>query len=156
MNARRFRRLINWYPPYIGAAVRADHVSADFSRVEVSMALRWYNRNYVGTHFGGNLYTMVDPFYMIMMLERLGSEYIVWDKAATIEFLKPGRGRVRAVFELDDATIATVHRETAGGAKYEPVFPIEIIDEDGTVVARVRKTLYIRLKERARQANSVS
>src|SRR2546429_7301474 len=70
--SRKLRRGINLYPPYLGASVRVTHISDDFRRVEVEMPLRFYNRNYFGTHFGGSLYSMCDPFYVLMLANILG------------------------------------------------------------------------------------
>lgn len=144
--AEGIRRALNLYGPYLGAGVRVTEIDPDYRHVCVSMQLRWYNTNYVGTHFGGSLYSMVDPFYMLLLMNRLGRDYIVWDKAASIDFIKPGRGRVSARFELDDQRLAEVIAATADGRKYLPTWPVEIFDEDGERVARVEKTLYIRRK----------
>jgi len=111
------------------------------------MPLRWYNRNYVGTHFGGSLYSMVDLFYMLMLIHILGPEYVVWDQAAEIVFRRPGRGPVRAVFTLTDAQIEAIRRETASGRPYRPRFTVQITDPAGNVVAEVVKVLYVRRKE---------
>ena len=146
MNAARLRRLINLYPPYLGAGVRVVHVSEDFREVRVEMRLRFYNRNYVGSHFAGSLYSMVDPFYMLMLIEILGPEYLVWDKSAEIEFVKPGRGTVRARFVVEDERLEEIRRATASGERFLPSWTVELCDEQGEVVARVRKTLYIRKK----------
>lgn len=144
--AEGIRRALNLYGPYLGAGVRVTEIDPDYRHVSVSMTLRWYNTNYVGTHFGGSLYSMVDPFYMLLLMNRLGRDYIVWDKAASIDFIKPGRGRVSARFELDDQRLAEVVAATAHGDKYLPTWPVEIFDEAGERVARVEKTLYIRRK----------
>ncbi|RMD74179.1 MAG: DUF4442 domain-containing protein, partial [Bacteroidetes bacterium] len=93
---------LNLYPPFLGAGIRVRTISADYRRAVVEMPLRWYNRNYVGTHFGGSLYSMTDPLYMLMLMNVLGPDYIVWDQAATIVFRRPGRSTVRAEFELTD------------------------------------------------------
>jgi acyl-coenzyme A thioesterase PaaI-like protein len=145
MKGRWFGRLLGWYPPYWGTGISA-RMSDDYSRTEVRMPLRFYNRNYFGSHFGGSLYSMVDPIYVLMLANRLGPRYAVWDQAATIEFVKPGRGMVIAVFEVGDDRLAEVRQATAGGEKYAPVWPAEVLDEAGDLVARVTKTLYIRKK----------
>lgn len=142
-----FKALINCYPPYLGAGIRVTRVSCDYRELTVRMKLRFYNRNYVGTHFGGSLYAMIDPFYMLMLMQVLGREFIVWDKEATIEFKKPGRGTVRAHFRLTDSLIAEIRAQTAEGAKYLPQFTIDIADQDNELVARGFKTLYIRQKQ---------
>jgi acyl-coenzyme A thioesterase PaaI-like protein len=152
MRAGLFKALINWYPPYLGAGIRLARISDDYRDLLVQMKLRFYNRNYVGTHFGGSLYAMIDPFYMLMLIQVLGPEYIVWDKAAAIEFKKPGRGTVSACFLLSDRVIADIRSQTADGNKYLPEFSVDITDEDGELVARGFKTLYIRRKQRFNDA----
>jgi hypothetical protein len=139
-------KLINWYPPYLGAGIRVRRVAPDFTSVEVEMKLRFWNRNYVGTQFGGSLYAMTDPFYMLMLMENLGRDYIVWDKAATIRFKKPGKGRVRARFELPREQIDAIRAEADRGVKVEPVFQVNVLDDSGTLIAEVEKTLYVRRK----------
>jgi acyl-coenzyme A thioesterase PaaI-like protein len=146
------RWFMTFYPPYLGAGVRVRHISDDFRDIKVSMGLGWYNRNYVGTQFGGSLYSMVDPFYMLMLMENLGRHYIVWDKAADIDFISPGKGPVFANFRIDETLLDEVRRQTANGEKYLPQLQVDIHDGAGTLVARVQKTLYVRLKPQARQA----
>jgi len=150
--ARRLRWLLNIYPPYLGAGIRVLSVSPDLRHIRVRMGLRWFNRNYVGTQFGGSLYSMVDPFYMLMLMELLGREYIVWDKAASIDFVSPGKGPVFADLRIDDALLDDIRQHTSGGKKYLPRLQVDIRDAAGELVARVDKTLYVRLKPQARQA----
>jgi len=146
MSPRWFRLLFNVYPPFLGAGIRVAEIARDWRRVRVRMPLRWFNRNYVGTHFGGSLYAMTDPFLMIMAIQNLGPDFVVWDKAATIDFVAPGRGTVTAEFRLDEADLERMRQETTGGRKYQPWFDVEVRGEDGTLVARVRKQLYVRRK----------
>jgi acyl-coenzyme A thioesterase PaaI-like protein len=148
MKSTTLKLLINLYPPYWGTGIRMTRISEDFRDVTVTMTLRFYNRNYVNTHFGGSLYAMVDPFYMLMLMNILGREYVVWDKSASIEFLSPATGTVSAHFLIDDRIIEEIEENTAAGEKYLPRFRIDITDEKGTVVARAFKTLYIRRKNR--------
>jgi acyl-coenzyme A thioesterase PaaI-like protein len=140
------RFLVNLYPPYIGAGVRIASIEPDWSEMVVELKLRFYNRNYVGTHYGGNLFTMTDPFHMLMLIHRLGPEYKVWDQRAEITYLKPGRGRVRATMGVTEAQLQQIREATDNGAKHLPRFLVEIIDEQGDVVATVDKTLYVRRK----------
>lgn len=144
--ARKLQRRINFYPPYLGSAVRVTHISDDFLNVEVEMPLRFYNRNYVGTHFGGSLYSMCDPFYMLMLINILGPDYIVWDKAATIRFKRPGKGMMRAAFQLTDAQIAEIRAAAETQPKVEPQFQVLIKDSEGNVVAEIDKLLYVKKK----------
>jgi hypothetical protein len=145
--AWKLKRWVNLYPPYLGAAVRVTHVSPDFRHVEVEMPLRFYNRNYVGTHFGGSLYSMCDPFYMLMLINILGPDYIVWDKAATIGFKKPGKGVMKATFELTEEKIAEIRAAAEAQPKVEPQFQVVVKDEEDSVVAEVDKLLYIKKKK---------
>jgi Domain of unknown function (DUF4442) len=137
-------RAINIWPPFLGAGIRVRWWSNQ--AVDVQMKLRFWNRNYVGTHYGGSLYSMADPFYMLMLMENLGRDYIVWDKAASIRFRKPGKGRVKAEFRLTDAQLHEIREQLKLQEKYEPTFLVEVKDEAGDVVAEVQKLLHIRRK----------
>lgn len=145
-SAKGIRKIINIYGPYFGAGVKATYISKDFREARVTLPLRWYNRNYVGVHFGGSLYSMIDPFYMLLLMNTLGKEYIVWDQSAEIQFVKPGTGTVSAQFIVTDDMLAEIKQKTAKGDKFLPTYPVTIVDEDGEVVATANKTLYIRRK----------
>ena len=148
MAFRRFllRYFMNFWPPYLGAGIRVRSIAKDFKSIQVEMKLRFWNRNYVGTHFGGSLYSMTDPFFMFMLIENLGPEYVVWDKAATVRFKRPGRGRVRASFLVTQEQIDSIRDQANREKKVEPVFHAQVIDDEGTVVAEVEKLLYVRRK----------
>ena len=138
--------LFNFWPPFLGAGIKVKRISPDMRAIDVEMKLRPWNRNYVGTHFGGSLYAMTDPFYMLMLMENLGTEFIVWDKAASIRFLKPGRGRVRAQFRISQEQLDAIRTALTTERKVEPLFTSEITNEDGEGLAVVEKTLYVRKK----------
>ena len=143
---RNLRTFVNTYLPLLGAGIKVTRIAPDFRQIDVAMKLRFWNANYVGTHYGGSLYSMCDPFYMLMLIENLGPDYIVWDKAASIRFRKPGRGTVTAHFRLSAEQIDDVRRMANALAKYEPVFTVEVKDEAGEVVAVVEKTIYVKKK----------
>lgn len=138
------RRGMNLWPPFRAAGIRVTHIAPDYRAVDVALHLRLLNRNYFGTHFGGSLFAMTDPFFALMMVHNLGRGYVVWDKSARIDFLKPGRGTVHARFRLDEEAIRQAREATENGGRHEPVFRVEVTDHDGGIVARVEKTLYIR------------
>lgn len=146
MHHRLFRHGINLWPPFLFAGIHLTALSADYTRARVELRLRPWNRNYVGTHFGGSLFAMTDPFWMLMVLHHLGRDHVVWDKAGEIEFVKPGRGVVRADFTLTPADLDELRARAAGGAKVLRWFENDVVDADGEVVARVRKQLYVRRK----------
>ena len=92
---------MNIWPPFVGAGIKVVRIADDFHEIRVALRQKWFNKNIVGSHFGGSLYAMVDPFYMIMLMNILGKDYIVWDKFASIDFIAPGKGTVTATFSLD-------------------------------------------------------
>lgn len=137
---------MNLWPPFLFAGIRVVELSDDYRYAKVRMRLRWFNRNYVGTHFGGSLFAMTDPFWMLMVLRHLGREHVVWDRAGEIEFVRPGRGTVYAEFRLAEEQVDDLRSQAAEGGKALLWFPVDVVAEDGTVVARVRKQVYARLK----------
>lgn len=147
--------VMNLWPPFLFTGIRVTRIAPDYREVDVALPLRWYNRNYVGTHFGGSLFAMTDPFYMLMLMNILGRDYIVWDKGATIDFIAPGRGRVTASFRLGDAALEEIRTATDNGEKCLPEFEVNVIDEEGATVVHVTKRLYIRRK-RPRDAAPVN
>lgn len=140
------RWLINIWPPFLGSGIRITHFDPSFRTVDVEMKLRFWNRNYVGTHYGGSLYSMTDPFLMVMLINILGPGYIVWDKSASIRFRRPGRGTVHAHFEISDEQIASIRQQLETAEKIEPTFRLEVKDRAGEVIAEVQKVLSIRRK----------
>jgi acyl-coenzyme A thioesterase PaaI-like protein len=141
------RWLFNLWPPFRGMGIRVVELAPDYRRVRVQLRTKLLNRNFVGTHFGGSMFAMADPWFMIMMMHILGREYVVWDKAGSVRFLKPGRGTLEARFEVTQAMLDEVIARTAGGDKFEPTYAAELRNREGEVVARVEKTLHIRKKK---------
>lgn len=153
MSPRTLRLYMNIWPPFLFAGIKVCELAPDWSRARVELRQHWFNRNYVGSHFGGSLFAMTDPFWMIMVLQRLGRDYLVWDQAGEIEFLKPGRGTVQATFELPEGVLAELREAAASGEKILRWFETDILDGSGERVARVRKRLYVRLKRDQRPPN---
>ncbi|MEK9817880.1 MAG: DUF4442 domain-containing protein [Limnobacter sp.] len=144
------RRAMNFYAPLRGAGIHVHRITANFEEVEVHMPLSRRNKNIMGTQFGGSLYAMADPFYMLILMKRLGSRYHVWDQEATIRFVAPGTSMVKGIYQVSDQTLAEIKAKAEGGEKVLHTFETDITHSDGSVVAHVTKVLYIRLKKQHR------
>lgn len=143
LRTRLFRWGFNLWPCYRGTGARVTHIASDWREVRVRLPLSWRTRNYVGTIFGGSLYAAVDPFYMIMLMKNLGPDYVVWDKAATVRFRKPGRTPLHAVFHLDDAELEEIRRVLAEHSKVDRSYTLHLVDRNGTIHTTVDKTIYV-------------
>ena len=146
MKARWLRLGMNLWSPFRATGVRVRRISPDYREIDVELTRSWHNRNYYGTHFGGSLYAMTDPFYALMLIHVLGPEYFVTHKAGAIDYQIATREKVHARFRLDDATIADIKAQTASGQKYLPQLAVEVKNDAGEVIARVTHTMYIRRK----------
>jgi acyl-coenzyme A thioesterase PaaI-like protein len=150
MHTRLFRWVMNVWPCYRGTGGKVTHIAEDWSEVRVRLGLSWRTRNYVGTIFGGSLYAALDPFFMLMLIKRLGPDFIVWDKSASIRFRKPGRSRLTAVMRMDDEEVAEVRRLMETEARIDRTYRVSFVDGEGVVHAEVEKVVQVRRKELAR------
>jgi len=141
-----FRHWINLYSPLRGAGIHVTRISPDNRTFDVELRLTWFNRNYMGTQFGGSLFAMTDPFYAIIIQRALGPGYVVWDKAASIRFRRPGRTNVRARFHISEERLAEIQLATDRDGTHDALFEVEITDTAGEVIARVERTVYIATK----------
>lgn len=141
-------RFWNFWPPFVGCGIRIQKVTPDYREMRIVLKKRWWNSNAVGTAFGGGMFAMTDAFYMVMLLRNLGSDYIVWDKSATIEYLKPGKTHLYAHFRLSTEDLDHIRAQVAQNQKMDWHRTVEIQDASGQLIARVTKVLYIRSKSR--------
>jgi hypothetical protein len=137
-------KALEQFGPYVGANIKPKLI--DNLTIEVKMPLVISNTNYVGTQFGGSLYSMCDPFFMFILMWNLGDNYIVWDKSAKIDFILPGKNTVTAIFHLDQSEIDEVKSIVEQKKKAVRNYTVEVKDESGNIVAKVEKELYIRRK----------
>ena len=143
------RVMFNLWPPLLGAGIRITRIQPDWREVDVEMKLRRWNANYVGTHYGGSLYSMTDPFYMVMFIEILGRDFIVWDKSASIRFRRPGRGTVFAKFRIMEEQIAEIREALKTEEKVDREFAVDVKNGDGEIIAEVKKLLQFRSRKAA-------
>ncbi|AOE49067.1 DUF4442 domain-containing protein [Kangiella sediminilitoris] len=149
LKPKTLKLVLNLWPPFWAAGIRVIELSDDWSFAKVRLRKRWYNRNYVNTHYGGSLFSMTDPFYMLLFLHQMGRNYVVWDKKSEIKFIKPGRKDVFAEFNIEEQQLDEFKKQLETQSKIEPVFEVDIIDADGTLIAKVWKTLHIAKKKKA-------
>ncbi len=154
MSPRRLRRMMNLWPPFLFSGIRVLAIGEDWRSARVTLHRHWYNKNYVGPHFGGSLFSMTDPYWMLLVMECLGGDYIVWDKAADIEFVAPGREDVFANFLVGESALDEIRTATANGEKYLRWFPIDVKTASGEVIApRAQATLCAAQEAGLSQAN---
>lgn len=148
MKLQTLLKLIRFWPPFLGSGISVKSFSPDFTSIEVQMKMRFWNKNYVGTHFGGSLYSMTDPFYMLLLMQALGKNYIVWDRSASIHYKKPAKGTVFATFNLTHEHIQQIKESLSLNEhkKINEEFIISVTNSLGETVAEIKKTLYISLK----------
>jgi acyl-coenzyme A thioesterase PaaI-like protein len=142
MSRMSLLKYMNLWPPLLGAGIKVVKMDKHLRAIDVEMRMRAWNRNIVGSHFGGSLFAMTDPFYMLMLIENLGRQYVVWDKAASIRYRKPGKGTMRAEFRLSVERVEEIRAVIETGERCEPRFVIEVKDEAGDVVAEVERVVY--------------
>ncbi len=148
---RHLRLWLNLYPPFLGSGIRITRFDPDWKAINVELRVHFWNRNYVGTHYGGSLYSMTDPFYMLMLIENLGRDYIVWDKSACIRFRRATKEPVTAQFRLTDQQLDEIRQQLQTQEKIEPTFTVKVVDSAGTLIAEVEKVIHIRKKSGADQ-----
>jgi len=147
LRMRLLRYAFNWVPAWRGTGARISYIADDWREVRVELPLTLRTRNYVGTMFGGSMYAAVDPFYMIMLIRNLGPDYLVWDKAAAIRFLKPARSRLFARFVLDERELSAIRAALQTARSVDRVYVVELLDREGVPHAVVEKTVYVRRAE---------
>jgi acyl-coenzyme A thioesterase PaaI-like protein len=147
ISQRTKMKMINWWPPMLGTGISLKNVDKELRSFEVVMKLHWYNKNLIGSHYGGSLYSMCDPWYMFILVANLGKGYVVLDKEANIRYLKKGMGTLNCTFELSKEKIAEIKSEIDQIGKKDYTFLCEVKNSDGEVVTEVDKIVYVRKKD---------
>lgn len=142
MNISLLVKLLNFYPPYLGTGIRIKSVDKQITDINVEMKLRFYNQNIKGVHFGGSLYAMCDPWYMFIIGNYLGDNYVVWDKGAQIRFRRPGTGTVKARFHISEEQLKEIKRKIDEENTRDFHFTTEVLDKNNKVVCTVKKVVY--------------
>ena len=156
--AAMYRIFLNFWPCVRGGGGSVIHISPDFHRVTVKLKFSWRTRNLVGTMYGGSIYASTDPMYMLMLMEILGSGYVVWDKGCTVRFRRPAKSTIYANFEITPAMLNEVRNAVAENGEHSFIWKVEFKDKNGTVYAELDKVLYVaaksHYKEKQRKRNA--
>lgn len=143
-----FKVGFNLSPMYRRSTARIEYVSDDLKLVKIKIPLSYKNKNYVGSIFGGSLFSAVDPIPMIQLMNIFKEKYIVWDKAAQIKFKRPAREHMYAVFEFTQEELQDILQRVITQKETEHLKTTYITDKTGeTVFCEVTKTIYIADKE---------
>lgn len=144
---KRLRWAFNIFPVYRGTGGRVKYIRHDYRAITVCIPLNWRTRNYVGTIYGGSMFGATDPMYMLMLMENLGKDYVVWDKAGSIRFRRPAKETLYAHFEIDQALLDDIKTEVALQQETNREFEIQLKDHTGKVYAHITRTVYIADKQ---------
>ena len=147
LRTRLMRWGFNLWPCYRGTGARVTFIASDWREVRVRLPLSWRTRNYVGTIFGGSLYAAVDPFFMIMLMKNLGSEFVVWDKASSVRFRRPGRSTLTATFRLEESEFAEIRDLLRDLPKVDRTYTVDLTDREGIVHSTVEKVVHVAHKQ---------
>jgi len=121
--------------------------AANSSEVHLRLRLNIWTYNYVGTIFGGSFFSAADPFYMLMLYRSLGSNYVVWDKSASIRFKKPGKVALFAKLQITDTDFKEIKEAVAQSGETTRTFVIQWKDKDSVVHAEIERLCYVATKE---------
>ena len=137
----------NWSPMYRRTTAKIVDVSDDLSYIKIRLKLNWKNRNYAGTMFGGSMLAATDPIYMIQLLQILGDQYIVWDKAVDAKYKKPGKGTIYGEFIFTKEEIDSIKKTVHEKNQMDLTKTMSLVDAETNIIATFNKTLYIADKD---------
>lgn len=147
LGVRRILKLIQFWGPYLFSGIKVVYISKDLHEIKVRLKTSFWNSNYFGTHYGGSLFSMCDPFYVFIVLDKMSKEHIAWDKSSEIDFVKAVKEPVFASFKIESELIEKFKSDCLENFKIEPVFETDVVTASGEVVARIKKKIYIRRKD---------
>ena len=158
-DAQIYKYGFNWSPMYRRSTGRLVTVSDNLMYVKIKIPLSIKNRNFVGTIFGGSLFSATDPIYMIQLMNILGDDYVVWDKSATINFKRPAKETVFAEFIFSEEDLSLIKTEVSKNGEFNLIKTPNIVDKKGVIIAELSKTIYVADKsyykeKRKRKTNS--
>ncbi len=142
-DAQIYKHGFNWSPMYRRSTGKITEVSEDLHVVKIKIPLNWKNKNYVGSIFGGSMLSATDPIYMIQLMNILGNNYVVWDKAATINYRRPARATVFCEFTFSSEEIDGIKKQVKEKGEIDIIKNPNILTKEGTIIAELSKTIYV-------------
>ncbi|APX98995.1 DUF4442 domain-containing protein [Lacinutrix venerupis] len=152
----------NWSPMYKRSTAKLIQVSDNLQYVKIRLKPSWKNRNYAGSIFGGSMLSATDPIYMIQLIQILGDDFVVWDKAASIKYKRPAKETIYAEFIFLDEEIEAIKSEIKLKNEVNITKKLTLKNTDNIVFAEIEKTMYAatkshykqKLKQRKQQQNT--
>lgn len=139
-----FKVGFNLSPMYRRSTARIIYVSDDLKTVRIKIPISYKNKNYIGSIFGGSLFSAVDPIPMIQLMTIFKEEYIVWDKSAHIRFKRPAKENMYANFEFTTEEIEDIQKKVHENKEVEHSKTTLITNKTGDIVyCEVTKLIYI-------------
>ncbi len=145
--SRNMRWAFNFWPCIWCTGSNVEFIAGDFKELHVSLKLNIRTRNRVGTVYGGSIYSSVDPYFMLLLMEVLGKKYVVWDKGASMKFVKPIVEKVKCRFLITDELVEEVKQKVAELGEYSFELPLKYEDDNGKVYATFTKSVYVAAKD---------
>ena len=135
---------MNLSPMYRRTTAKVIYISEDFKEIKIKLPFSYKNANYVNTIFGGSMFSAVDPFPMTQLMNLIGDEYVVWDKAAEIFFRRPAKEDLFADFIYTDEEIDEIKKKAQEQDEFEIIKSTKLTNKDKSIVyCEVRKRVYI-------------
>jgi len=150
----------NWSPMYRRTTAKLIEVSDDLHYIKIRLKLNWKNRNYAGSIFGGSMLAATDPIYMIQLIQILGEDYVVWDKAVEARYKKPAKSTIFGEFMFSKEEIEAIKQDVSQNKQTDIIKTMNLVDENQNIIATFNKTVYIadkafyKEKLKARKANN--
>jgi acyl-coenzyme A thioesterase PaaI-like protein len=136
--------LLQVYPPFLffGAKITSvDH------QVKIELPLRWYNKNFHGTMFGGLMCAVSDPFSALLTQRLLGVKKVdVWTKKNCVEFMRPATSTLTLTVVVSDEDLQAIQKSLDEDDRAVHSFTHFFTDRRGREVAKVENTIFVRLK----------
>jgi acyl-coenzyme A thioesterase PaaI-like protein len=137
----------NWSPMYRRTTAKLIEVSDDLHYVKIRLKLNWKNRNYAGSIFGGSMLAATDPIYMIQLIQILGDDYVVWDKAVEAHYKRPAKSTISGEFIFSSEDITNIKQSVVENNETTIVKTLNLVDENQNIIATFNKTVYVADKD---------